>query len=45
VLGELRDLATLEAAARDARLHDIAVRLRLPHLSTFFDRVVAVRHA
>ena len=44
VLTELRELATLEAAAREARLHDIAERLSLPHLSTFFDRV-KVRHA
>ena len=29
-------------AARDARLNDIARRLRLPRLSTFFERV-AVR--
>jgi hypothetical protein len=44
VLSELRELSTLEAAAREARLRDIAARLSLPHLSTFFDRV-KVRHA
>jgi hypothetical protein len=43
-LAELRDVAALEPDARDARVHDIAARLRLQHLSTFFDRV-AVRHA
>jgi hypothetical protein len=43
-LSELRDVVTLEAAAREARIHDIAHRLRLQHLTTFFDRV-AVRHA
>jgi hypothetical protein len=43
-LGELRDVAFLEPPARDARIHDVAARLRLPHLSTFFERV-AVRHA
>jgi hypothetical protein len=43
-LGELRDLAVLEPRARDQRIHDIAARLRLQHLSTFFERVT-VRHA
>jgi hypothetical protein len=43
-LGELRELAELEPPQRDARLHDIATRLRLQHLSTFFDRV-AIHHA
>lgn len=43
-LSELREVGTLEPRARDARVHDIAARLRLQHLSTFFDRV-AVRHA
>jgi hypothetical protein len=38
-LDELRDVATLEPAARDQRVHDIASRLRLQHLSTFFERV------
>ena len=43
-LGELRELAVLEPADRDERIHDIAMRLRLQHLSTFFDRV-AIHHA
>jgi hypothetical protein len=32
----------LEPPVREARIHDVAARLRLPHLSTFFARV-AVR--
>lgn len=43
-LTELREAATLEPHARDARVHAVAARLRLQHLSTFFERV-AVRHA
>jgi Mitochondrial K+-H+ exchange-related len=43
-LSELRDVVLLEPPVRDARVHDVAARLRLPHLSTFFERV-AVRHA
>ena len=43
-LSELRDVVHLEPPARDARIHDVAVRLRLPHLTSFFERV-AVRHA
>ena len=43
-LNELRDVVLLEAPARDARIHDVAARLRLPHLTTFFERV-ALRHA
>lgn len=43
-LTELRDVVLLEPPARDARIHDVAARLRLPHLTTFFERV-AVRHA
>lgn len=43
-LTELRDIAALEPRVRDARVHDVAARLRLRHLSTFFERV-AVRHA
>jgi hypothetical protein len=43
-LSELRDVAALEPPVRDARVNDVAARLRLPHLSTFFERV-AVRHA
>jgi hypothetical protein len=43
-LSELRDVVLLEPPVRDARVHDVAERLRLPHLRTFFERV-AVRHA
>jgi len=43
-LSELRDAATLEPTVREARVHDVAARLRLQHLSTFFDRV-AIPHA
>jgi hypothetical protein len=43
-LTELRDVFALESPARAARVHDIAARLRLPHLFTFFERV-APRHA
>jgi hypothetical protein len=43
-LTELRDAVLMESGARDARVHDIASRLRLPHLTTFVERVV-VRHA
>jgi hypothetical protein len=38
-LTELRDVVVLEAPARSERIHDIATRLRLQHLSTFFERV------
>jgi hypothetical protein len=38
-LGELRELATLDPQAREARLVDIAARLRLEQLPKFFDRV------
>ncbi len=38
-LSELRDLAVLEPPVRSQRVHDIAARLRLQHLSTFFERV------
>ena len=38
-LAELRDVFTLESRARDARVHDIASRLHLQHLTTFFERV------
>lgn len=44
-LTELRDVFTLESPARAARVHDIAARLRLPHLSTFFERVGRVASA
>lgn len=43
-LTELREVAHLEPDIRDARIHDVATRLRLQHLSTFFERV-ALRHA
>jgi hypothetical protein len=38
-LAELREVAGLEPRARGERVHDIAARLRLQHLSTFFERV------
>ena len=43
-LSELREVAHLEPNIREARIHDVAARLRLQHLSTFFERV-ALRHA
>lgn len=43
-LVELRDVAGLAPEARDARIQDIADRLRLEHLTTFFKRL-AVRPA
>jgi hypothetical protein len=43
-LGELRDVASLAPEVRHERIHDIAARLRLQHLSTFFERV-AIHHA
>jgi len=43
-LTELRDVAMLEPPARDARIHDVAARLHLQHLTSFFERV-ALRHA
>lgn len=43
-LSELRDADTLEPTIREARIHDVAARLRLQHLSTFFERV-AIPHA
>jgi hypothetical protein len=43
-LGELRELAVLEPQLRHQRIEDIAARLRLQHLSTFFERV-AIHHA
>jgi hypothetical protein len=43
-LSELRNLSSLEPSAREARIQDIANRLRLQHLTIFFARV-AVRHA
>lgn len=41
-LTDLRDVAMLEPPARDARILDVAARLRLPHLRSVFARV-AVR--
>jgi hypothetical protein len=38
-LTELRDIEVLEPRDRHQRIHDIAARLRLQHLSTFFERV------
>jgi hypothetical protein len=38
-LDELREVEMLAPAARDARIEDIAARLRLEHLSTFFKRM------
>jgi hypothetical protein len=37
-LGELRSAIALEPAAREARVQDVAARLRLEHLATFFAR-------
>lgn len=44
-LAELRDVFTLESPARAARIRDVAERLRLPHLSMFFERVGRVASA
>ena len=41
-LTDLRDLAMLEPPARDARISDVATRLHLSHLTSFFRRA-AVR--
>lgn len=38
-LSELRDVVVLDPPVRSQRVHDIAARLRLQHLSTFFERV------
>jgi hypothetical protein len=43
-LGELRHLPDLDGGDRVEKLQDIAGRLRLQHLATFFERV-SVRHA
>jgi hypothetical protein len=43
-LGELRELIDLDPQVRHDRIHDIAARLRLQHLTTFFERV-AIHHA
>lgn len=39
-LSELRDAVLLKTTDRANRVHDIATRLRLAHLTTFVDRVV-----
>ena len=39
-LTDLRDVAMLEPPARDARVLDVAARLRLPHLTRFFARAM-----
>ena len=38
-LAELRELAGLEPSQREQRIHDIAGRLRLTNLATFYERV------
>ena len=38
-LAELREVAVLDPPVRSQRVHDIASRLRLQHLSAFFERV------
>ena len=42
-LGELRELALQDPLAREARVRDVAARLRLEHLPKFFDRVAIQR--
>jgi hypothetical protein len=41
VLTDLRDVPTLESPARDARISDVAARLRLPHLTRLFRHAAA----
>ena len=43
-LGELRDVVAMAPDVRDERIRDVASRLRLRNLTTFFERVV-IRHA
>jgi hypothetical protein len=43
-LDELRELALQDPLVREARVRDVAVRLRLEHLPKFFDRVAIERH-
>jgi K+-H+ exchange-related protein len=43
-LKELRDVVAMDPPVRDARIRDVASRLQLRNLSTFFERV-AIRHA
>ena len=38
-LSELRELAHLEPSQREQRIHDIAGRLRLANLATFYERI------
>jgi hypothetical protein len=40
-LGELRGIGDLEPHLRHERVHDVATRLRLQHLTTFFERIAA----
>lgn len=40
-LTELRDVPALEPDARQQKVHDISVRLRLQHLTTFYSRIAA----
>jgi hypothetical protein len=42
-LSELREVAAMEPRARGARVHEIAARLRLQHLSTFFERMAVTQ--
>ena len=42
-LDELRELALQDPFVREARVRDVAVRLRLEHLPKFFDRVAIQR--
>jgi hypothetical protein len=42
-LDELRELATLDPRAREARLLDVATRLRLESLPKFFERIAVPR--
>ncbi len=42
-LRELRSAIELEPDEREARVSDIAARLQLPRLSTFFRRIAAER--
>ena len=43
-LGELRGVAAMDPELRDERIRDVASRLQLRNLTTFFERVV-IRHA
>ena len=40
-LAELRGIGDLEPHLRHERVHDVAMRLRLQHLTTFFERIAA----